>query len=248
MQDITITDDYQVAETIENYPCTCQLKELWTLDQFTVWVTGRVHSRFIGLCWKARFSGAEDPLYLLRKAGFISKLEYELAWLEVDYLEQMWGLCQFVYPILAELSQGTGINEEFLSVVDSPLVMFKAVVAEEAHTGIEYSFDYVEFSSRKLSKALKLRAKALRGEITAKEQRTLDNLSKTLKGSSAWSLIISVAAYLAPKNAAIKGKLAATRVALAALSDKRGTRMQRTRSWGWCGGWITHGHPNGTYS
>jgi hypothetical protein len=141
-----------------------------------------------------------------------------------------------------------GTSEEFLAVVDSPLVLFKAVVAEEANADIEYSFDYVEFSSRKLSKAFKLSAKALRGEITAKEQRTRDNLTKTLKHSSAWSLIISVAAYLAPKSAVVKAKLAATRMAFAVLSDKKGTQMRRSQSWGWDNGCLMRGNPNGTYS
>ena len=250
MQDITTAaaTDLQAAAIIQHYPCECQLKELWTFDQLAAWFEGRYHKYLISRCWKARFSGEKDPLYPLYKARRISKLVYELIWLEVEYLEQLWGLCQFVYPILAELSQGTETSEEFLSVVDSPLVLFKAVVAEKANADIQYSFEYVEFSSRKLSKALKLTAKALRGEITAKEQRTLGNLTKTLKHSSAWSLIISVAAYLAPKSAVVKAKLTATRMAFAVLSDKKGTQMRRSQSWGWDNGCLMRGNANGTYS
>lgn len=234
--------------TVAQYPCQrCVFKKLSTIDQFSAFFNLRLTQTYVALCWKARFEGADDPIYFDVKQGRISQDFYDLVWLEVSYLESLWGLCQLVAPLMLDGLHQRG-GEELVDRFSS-LFLFRAAVMESANQQIELSFGYVEVSSRAVDTAFKLKAKGLRDGLTPREAKRLRDLTIRLPliNSEALNLIIAMVAT-SFRNKAVRGQFEMLVTATANLWEKKATVARKQGSWGWNHGVKLKGSSNSTYS
>jgi hypothetical protein len=237
----------QAILTIAQYPCRrCIQEKLFTDDQRKAFFELSLKQDCIALCWKARFEGADDPIYPELREGRISQDFYDLVWLEVSYWEVLWGLCQLAAPLMVEnmIQCRTEVPDGFCSQF-----LFKALVMEATNPHIEASFGYVEVPAQLIEKALKLKAKAWNGELTPAEEKRIQKLTSRLPFFTPLALKwLLLTVSKAPRNKAVQGQFEMFATASASLCTKKAKVAHKNGCWGWNNGVLLKGQSNSTYA
>lgn len=173
-QRITSTLAKQFAKILAELPDTALLNQTWTSDQVKKWEEFRRGDTAIGLCFRARFCGEDDPIADWKDSPDpIDRIGYVFSWQCVRFYETLWGVTQIAWTEMKKVFQELGEPLPFTKAWDFYIEM----VSEEENAKFRkyLQSDYYHHNPTNPEKMFALMIKTIRAQTS---ELTIPDLSE----------------------------------------------------------------------
>ncbi len=234
----------KIAQSLAKSPDCNLLRLAKTIDQLQEWLESRRFQQLLALAWISRRRVKDNPLDSLRETNRISKVDYKIIWLLVNFYDALWALIQIAFPYIQPELKRFGFSNSCNSASD----LFCSVIASIPNEDFSNCLEpYKEVSNRKIVKHFRLIVKVHKGEASPEMQKQAQK--KYGKYNSTFlELIINICCVKGKGRFLVENQLEAFFLAALNFGEQAAKKCWNEPSFVWSQGQKSGGSSNGDYS
>lgn len=164
-------------EKLKELAKTQALIEQWRITKNT--------NKYIAQCFKARFSGQDDPIAHWKEQGKVKEMQWALVWRQVEVYEALWGLVQLTFSDIKASIEGIGLKFPFYKAFD---LFLEITACKENLVYARHLESYYKNSVSEQEQLFKLTRNKLWSPkgLSRQEQEKLNRLTQYFEGKQPW--------------------------------------------------------------